>query len=423
MINVLVIGSGGREHAMICSLAASNDIGVLYAVPGNVGISQIAKSYNIQINDHEAIGSFCQEKQIGLVVIGPEQPLSNGLADYLEANNINVFGCSSYTAQLESSKAFSKAICDKQNIKTAAYEVFYNDLDAVSYINLQSEFPIVVKADGLAAGKGVIIASDKGEAIVAVKDIFNGAFGAQKKIIIEEYLEGVEISFFAVSDGNTVKSFGTAGDHKKIGEGETGLNTGGMGAYSPSPFLDDEDECLAEFVTPTIEYLKANNTPFKGVLFCGIMLTDKGPYLLEYNVRFGDPEAQSILTRLKTDFLSICLACSNGALEDIEIEFANKKSITVVLAAKGYPLGYSKGGEIRNLALLSDVKDIKVFHAGTSIDDNKLVASGGRVLNINATGDSFKEAYDLVYRSIGQIDWEDMYYRKDIALKVVNFSI
>ncbi|MBT4989845.1 MAG: phosphoribosylamine--glycine ligase [Rickettsiales bacterium] len=419
-MNVLVIGSGGREHAIVCSLDKSSEIGFLYAIPGNPGINQIAQSCNIAIDNHIAIADFCRESKVGLVVIGPEQPLSNGLADFLSKNNIRVFGCSAYTSQLESSKAFSKAICDKKNIKTAEYEVFYNSTEALSYINQQSKFPIVIKADGLAAGKGVIIANDKSESIAAITDIFNGKFGSQEKIIIEEYLEGIEISFFAVSDGKVVKSLGTAGDHKKVGEGETGLNTGGMGTYSPSPFISSEDEYLEKFVTPIIEYFNQNNTPFKGVLFCGIMLTDEGPYLLEYNVRFGDPEAQSILPRLKTDFLSICLACSNGTLQDVNIEFFNKKSVTVVLAAKGYPLSYNKGTEIKSLELLSKKENVNVFHAGTDTQNGKLVASGGRVLNVNALGNDFKEAFDLAYESVKLVDWEDSYYRKDIALKVIS---
>jgi len=420
MANVLVIGSGGREHAIIWSVSKSNKINQLYAIPGNAGIADIAQCYNLSISDFAGILDFCNSKVIDLVIVGPEQPLSDGLTDFLEQNNIKVFGCSKETSQLESSKAYTKSICDAAGINTAAYQVCHDIDESKAYLTELNQYPIVIKADGLAAGKGVIIAECQLEAFAAVEDIFSGTYGKQDKVVIEEYLEGPEISFFAVSDGTTVKSIGTAGDHKKIGEGDTGLNTGGMGTYSPSPFAQDENQLLNEFALPAIEYLKSKNTPFKGVLFCGIILTDKGPYLLEYNVRFGDPETQSILTRLKTDFLSICLSCANETLSEQSIDFYDCKSITVVLAAKGYPLSYQKGSEIRNLLALSDMEDVNVFHAGTSIADNKLVANGGRVLNINATGTSFKSAYDLVYKAVGKVDWHDMYYRKDIALKVVN---
>jgi len=420
MANVLVIGSGGREHAIIWSVSKSKKLKQLYAIPGNAGIADIAECYNISISDFSGILDFCKSKSIDLVIVGPEQPLSDGLTDFLDQNNIKVFGCSKETSQLESSKAYTKSICDAAGIKTAAYQVCHNIDESKAYLTELNQYPIVIKADGLAAGKGVVIAESKLEAFSAVEDIFSGTYGKQDKVVIEEYLQGPEISFFAVSDGTTVKSLGTAGDHKKIGEGDTGLNTGGMGTYSPSPFAQDENQLLNEFALPAIEYLKSKNTPFKGVLFCGIILTDKGPYLLEYNVRFGDPETQSILTRLKTDFLSICLSCADEKLSDQSIDFYDCKSITVVLAAKGYPLSYQKGSEIRNLLALSNMKDVNVFHAGTSIADNKLVANGGRVLNINATGTSFKSAYDLVYQAVGKVDWRDMYYRKDIALKVVN---
>ncbi|MBL6785677.1 MAG: phosphoribosylamine--glycine ligase [Rickettsiales bacterium] len=420
MANVLVIGSGGREHAMACSLAQSENVDNLFAIPGNPGMAEIAQIFDRKVSDHKEIVSFCFEKNIDLVVIGPEQPLSEGLADILKSNNINVFGCSAFTAQLESSKAFSKAICQEQNIKTADYKVFINLEDSLNYLKSISSFPIVIKADGLAAGKGVIIAHDLEAANKATNDIFSGVYGKQDKIVIEEFLEGVEISFFAVSDGKTVKSLGSAGDHKKVGEGEVGLNTGGMGTYSPSPFIENEDDYLKLFAEPIVEYFYKKQKPFVGILFCGLMLTEKGPYLIEYNVRFGDPEAQSILPRLKSDFFEICNAASNENLDKINIEFFDLKSVTVVLASNGYPLDYPKGTEIRNLSKVKEISNVNVFHAGTKVIENKIVSNGGRVLNINATGQSFLETLNTVYSAVEKIDWSDMYYRKDIAKKVAS---
>lgn len=420
MVNVLIIGQGGREHAIASALVKSQNLGQLFAFPGNAGIAEIAKIPDLKdSNDFDSIASFCRNQKIDLVVIGPEQPLVDGLADFLEHEKIAVFGCVSKAAQLESSKSFTKDLCKSKGIKTAEYKVCFTEQESLDYLESNNKYPIVIKADGLAAGKGVVIAMSAHEADQAIKEIFSGKYSKQSKVVIEEFLEGVEASFFAVSDGKTVRSFGTAGDHKKIGEGETGANTGGMGTYSPSPFVTDEDAILEQFITPTIEYLNEQNIVFKGVLFLGLMLTKDGPYLLEYNVRFGDPETQSILMRLDCDFLDVVLSVANGSLADCEIKFKTDKAITVVLAAKGYPEEYRKNTIISGVGNVSADKNNFVFHAGTKKDGDKLLANGGRVLNVTSIASSYKEAYDKVYSAIEKISWEDCYYRRDIGAKIL----
>jgi phosphoribosylamine---glycine ligase len=359
------------------------------------------------------------------VVIGPEQPLVDGLADSLRNSGIKVFGPSKLAARLEGSKIFTKEICDQYNIPTARYQAFEDIKNAIKYLDVIGA-PCVIKADGIAAGKGVIIAEDKVQAVEAIKEIFEGKFGvAGKKIIIEEFLQGPEVSFFAVCDGKKSLFFATAGDHKKVGEGEVGANTGGMGAYSPSPLVSKsmEEEVMKKIIHPTLKAMNDKGSPFSGILFAGLILTKDGPKLLEYNTRFGDPETQAILPRLKSDLLELMLKVSEGNLNDYQIQFNDEVAISVVLAAKGYPEEYQKNTEIKNLINAENSsKNIIIFHAGTKKQDRKIFANGGRVLAVVALADNFKQARENVYKAIDLIDWQEGFCRKDIGLKVVEPS-
>lgn len=416
-MNLLVLGSGGREHAICWSLAKSSKTKNIYAIPGNAGIAEIAVIANsIKLSDFSAIKLFIKEQNIDLVIIGPEQPLADGITEYLEADNIKVLGCDSYAANLESSKAFTKEICDKANIKTAKYAVFYNAEDAIKHLSAQTQYPQVIKADGLAAGKGVIIAQNYQDAEEAVKDIFSGKFGNNDKLVIEEFLTGIEASFFAISDGKDFKILGSAGDHKRIGDNDKGKNTGGMGAYSPSPFVTKsvEEKIIKDILEPTFNYLKEKGKPYKGIIFAGVMINNETPYLIEYNIRFGDPEAQTILSRIDTDFLEICLAAISGNLANIEIKFKTEKAITLVLSANGYPDSYKKGTEI-NLSKLDNIENVNIFHAGTVKENNKLLSNGGRVLNITAIANSYEESRAKAYQAAELVEWEDKYHRNDIG--------
>ena len=353
-------------------------------------------------------------------MVGPEQPLCDGISDFLEKEGIKVIGCNSYCANLESSKNFTKEICDKQKIPTAKYKTIFNNEEGISYLKEKKQYPIVVKADGLAAGKGVIIAENEKEAINAIKEIFSGKFGENKKIVVEDFLTGVEASVFAISDGKDFKLLSSAGDHKRIGDGDVGLNTGGMGAYSPSPFVtkEVEDKVVKRILEPTFDYFQKLGTPYIGVIFAGLMIDEAGdPFLIEYNIRFGDPETQSILTRLETDFLEILQATASGNLAKQEIKFLNKKSVTLVLAASGYPESYQKGA---NIDLSKITENVEIFYAGIKKNANNLVSNGGRVLNLTATEDSFKEAIKKTYQAAEKVIWVDKYYRTDIASKVSN---
>lgn len=420
MTKILVIGSGGRENAIIYSLLKSNKVSEVFSATSNAKICQITTPSNIDANNHQEILDFCQKKAIDLVIIGPEQPLVDGLVDFLQDGGIAVFGPSKKASRLEGSKIFMKDICAKYNIPTAKYQTFDNPDLAIEFLD-EIDFPSVIKTDGLAAGKGVIISQTKQDAKNTITEIFSGKFGtAGKKIIIEEFLEGVEVSLFAICDGKEAKFLGTAGDHKKIGEGDVGLNTGGMGTYSPSPFIDNnlQQDIMKNIIQPTLDAMNQEDSPFVGILFAGIILTKNGPKLLEFNIRFGDPEAEAILPRLKTDLLDIINATITGKLDDIKIEFSDQKSVCVILASNGYPENYKKGSEISDIEdKLSD--DEIIFHAGTKLENGKILSNGGRVLACVALADDFKLAIDKSYKIVSKVKWSDCYFRRDIGKKLL----
>ena len=421
---ILVIGSGGREHSIIYQLKKSPLLTDIFCLPGNAGIEQIAKCVkDINLSNHQAIISFCYQNQIDLVVVGPEQPLVEGLINDLQAANIKAFGPTKEAAKLESSKIFTKKICDDYKIPTAKYKSFSEKNSAIQYLN-KINIPCVIKADGIAAGKGVIIAFDKNTAIDAITEIFAGKFGvAGNSLIIEEFLEGIEVSFFAICDGINAKFLGTAGDHKKVGEGDIGKNTGGMGTYSPSPFVNEElqNNIMHTIIYPTIKAMNDIGSPFIGILFAGLILTKDGIKLLEFNTRFGDPETQSLLPRLKTDLLQLILDAINNNLSNKPVKFLNKSSICVILASKGYPDKYQKGSEIKNLQIAEkSSKNTIIFHSGTKKINSKITANGGRVLGVVALDNNIKKARDRAYKTIDLIDWPEGFYRKDIALKIIN---
>ena len=419
-MNVLLIGSGGREHALAWKLSQSPKLDRLYAAPGNAGIAAVARIADIDTGNHDAVIAFCREADIGLVVVGPEAPLVAGIADALADASISVFGPSAAAAQLEGSKAFTKELCDEANIPTAAYRHFTDAGEAEAYVRERGA-PLVVKADGLAAGKGVVVAATLDEALDAVAACFEGAFGeAGAEVVIEDCLVGEEASFFAISDGRNAVPLATAQDHKRVGEGDTGPNTGGMGAYSPAPVLTDAlcGEVMATIIRPTVATMAARGTPFKGVLYAGLMITDEGPQLIEYNVRFGDPECQVLMARLESDLLELLYGSAQGDLDAIAPSWSNDAAMTVVMAAKGYPGSYEKGTAIAGIEA-AEATGALVFHAGTALRDDTLVANGGRVLNVTATGPTIAEAQARAYSAVDLIDWPDGFCRRDIGWRAV----
>ena len=421
MKRILVIGSGGREHAICEQFKKSPKLEKLFCLPGNAGIAEIAEIVdNIRIDEHQKIIDFCQAQKIDFVFVGPEQPLVNGLVDDLQKAKIRAFGPSKRAAQLEGSKVFMKKIAIDNQVPTAAYKVFFDKTLALEFAK-KLGFPCVIKADGLAAGKGVIIAQNLKEADEAIGEILLGKFGeAGKQIIIEEFLDGFEASYFVLCDGKNFVPLGFAHDHKKVGENDTGPNTGGMGTFAPSPLVDKkmEEEIIESTIKPTLRGLEKINTPFSGILFAGLMIGSKGPKLLEFNARFGDPETQVILPRIKTDFIDLIEAAIDKKLDQINVEFdETKKLVCVVMCSKGYPEAYQKGAEIKNLEVAAKVSDVKILHAGTAKKDGKIVANGGRVLNIVAEAESFKTARYKAYEAVLKIDWVDGFVRKDIAAK------
>lgn len=420
-MNILLIGSGGREHALAWSLAKSPVLNKLYVSPGNAGIEQVATCVALDVSDHRSIIEFCRFNNVNFVVVGPEAPLVDGLADSLTHAGLRVFGPSKAAAQLEGSKGFTKDMCARANVPTAAYGRFKDADSAKAYAKAQGA-PIVVKADGLAAGKGVVIAMTDAEAEQAIDNCFSGSFGAAgAEVVIEEFMEGEEASLFVLSDGTNALALATAQDHKRAFDGDTGPNTGGMGAYSPAPVMSEEmtERVMSEIIRPTIADMKAQGCPFHGVLYAGLMITKDGPKLIEYNVRFGDPECQVMVMRLRTDILPILLGCAEGTLDLVDAEWHSEPAVTVVMASEGYPGSYEKLTEIKGLEAATEDPDVEIFHAGTVKDGDRLLSNGGRVLNITARAPSVSEARKKAYAVIERIDWPEGFYRTDIGWRAV----
>ncbi|PBC24022.1 MULTISPECIES: phosphoribosylamine--glycine ligase [unclassified Mesorhizobium] len=419
-MNVLLLGSGGREHALAWKIAASPLLTKLYAAPGNPGIGAEAELVKLDITDHAAVTAYCREKKIDLVVVGPEGPLVAGIADDLRAENIRVFGPSKAAARLEGSKGFTKDLCARYDIPTAAYGRFNDLASAKAYVE-KTGAPIVIKADGLAAGKGVTVAMTLDEARAALDACFEGSFGvAGAEVVIEEFMTGEEASFFCLCDGTTALPFGTAQDHKRVGDGDVGPNTGGMGAYSPAPVMTPQmvERTMREIIEPTMRGMAELGAPFAGILFAGLMITDKGPKLIEYNTRFGDPECQVLMMRLKDDLLVLLNAAVDGQLAHTSIRWRDETALTVVMAARGYPGTPEKGSVIRGVEQAAG-EGVQIFHAGTAINGGALVANGGRVLNVTATGATVGEAQARAYAALGRIDWPDGFCRRDIGWQAV----
>jgi len=420
-MNVLLIGGGGREHALAWKLRQSPRLEALYCCPGNSGILAIAKPSLADASDHAKVAAFCREAKIQLVVVGPETPLVDGLADDLRRAGFAVFGPSGAAARLEASKSFTKAICAERSIPTARYVHFTNADDALVYARAHGA-PLVVKADGLAAGKGVAICETFSAAEEAISACFSGAFGAAgSSVVIEEKLIGEEASFFAISDGKRAVPLASAKDYKRAYDGDLGPNTGGMGCISPAPMMTEalSERVMGEIVTPTLDAMRDRGTPFQGVLYAGLMITAEGPKLIEYNVRFGDPECQVLMLRLQSDLLTLLLAAAQGDLSGVDLAWSDKTAVTVVMAAKGYPGDYEKGSVIRGLKEAGETDGVTVFHAGTKAGPNdEVVAHGGRVLNVSAVGRDVTEARSRAYSAVGKIDWPGGFCRSDIGLRL-----
>ena len=420
-MKIAILGSGGREHALTFSISKSNKVKKIYCIPGNAGTSLLAENISIDINNFETVYEFLKKNNIDLVVVGPEDPLVNGIVDYLEKLNIKVFGPNKVASQLEGSKIFTKNLCKKYNIPTAEFGVFKNAEESYNYID-NAKHPLVIKADNLAAGKGVYICREKKESYLAVKEIFDGKFGTAKNILFEDFLEGEEMSYFIVSDGKTFKYFGSAQDHKRVREGDKGKNTGGMGAYSPSRLFNKELEqkILEKIIKPTLKGINDLGTKYKGFLYAGLMIVKDEPFLIEYNVRMGDPECQTILPTLDTDIIKIFQSCINEKLDEIEIKWINKKSLCVVLCSNGYPDKYEKNIIINNFEKLNMDENNYLFHAGTEIKDNKIYAVGGRVLNFISLSNTYSEAKKNIHENLKKLNWKKGFFRKDIGYKVIN---
>ena len=420
-MNLAVIGSGGREHAICYKLKQSPKVKKLICIPGNAGTQKIAENIKEDISDFKALHKIIKKKNIDLVVIGPEQPLVEGLVDYLAEKRIRVFGPDKFASQLEGSKGFMKKLCKKNNIPTANFEIFDNFNDASNFIK-KNGIPIVVKADGLAAGKGVTICTSIDEALKNTKDILEGKFKSSKKVVLEEFLEGEELSYFVIVDENSYYFFGSAQDHKKVGEGDTGPNTGGMGAYSPAPLLTKqlEEKIKKKIIEPTIKAMKIFGHPYKGFLYAGLMIHKNEPYLIEYNIRMGDPECQALMMRLETDLLEIIDHATKNNLNNLQINWSKKNSITIVLCAKGYPAKYIKDSEIKNLSNILADENNQIFHAGTYEKNSKIYSCGGRVLNATSSSNSLIKARNKSLSNLNKINWVDGFFRKDIGWKAIN---
>ncbi len=420
-VNVLILGGGGREHALAWAIAKSPDCGKLFCAPGNAGIAAVAECVRMDIEDGKAVADFCKLMGVGFVVIGPEAPLAAGVADVLAAEGIPAFGPGAEAARLEASKSFTKEVCDACGAPTAAWARF-SDAEAASAYVRERGAPIVVKADGLAAGKGVVVAETVEQALAAVESMFGGSHGsAGAEVVIEDFMAGEEASLFVLCDGENVLALPSAQDHKRAYDGDTGPNTGGMGAYSPAPVLTDDVErrAMDEIVRPVIAEMAKRGTPYRGVLYAGLMIEDGTPRLVEFNVRFGDPECQVLMLRLASDILPALRACAAGKLGEVGLDWTDGSAITVVMAARGYPGSYEKGTPIANLDAAAAVDGVEVFHAGTSSDGETTRATGGRVLNVSASGATLREARDRAYRAVGVIDWPGGFNRTDIGWRAL----
>ena len=419
-MKVGVIGSGGREHAICLGLKNSSKIEKIYCFPGNAGTSEIAENVILNLDNFESIKNFILDNQIDMIVIGPEKPLVDGLVDFLESFNINVFGPNKIASQLEGSKIFTKQICQKYNIPTAKFGIFQNKESAKSFLE-NTKYPTVIKADNLASGKGVYICNSYKEANTAINEIFDGKFGLANNLLIEEFLQGEEMSYFIISDGINFKNFGTAQDHKRVLEGDKGKNTGGMGAYSPSRLISEEMESkiINKIIKPTLKGLADLGAKYKGFLYAGLMIVDNEPFLIEYNVRMGDPECQTILPKLKTDLSEVFLACCNESLDKINLDWLNKKSLCVVVCSNGYPDEFKKNIKIENLKSINLQSQNFLFHAGTTIKDNDVYAVGGRVLNFVSLSNNFGDAKINITKNLDRLNWSGGFYRKDIGYKVI----
>jgi len=420
-MNILLLGSGGREHALAWKIAASPLVTKLWCAPGNAGIAREAECVALDITDHAAVIAFCKASKVDFVVVGPDAPIAAGIVDDLNAAGFKAFGPTKAAGQLESSKNFTKALCRANHIPTAAYEHFADADQAKAYIRKQGA-PIVIKADGLAAGKGVVVAMTEAEALAAIDMMFGGGFGdAGAEVVIEEFMQGEEASFFALCDGEHALPLATAQDHKRAFDGDKGLNTGGMGAYSPAPVMT-EAMCagvMDEMIYPTLRALSAMGSPYKGVLFAGIMVTAQGPKLIEYNARFGDPECQVLMLRMMSDILPALIACADGQLKNFSLRWYDDVALTVIMATKGYPGDYGKGSVIEGLEDAAKVEGVEIFHAGTKVDGDKILANGGRVLNVCASGKTIAEAQRRAYEAVDRIQWPDGFCRRDIGWQAV----
>ena len=420
-MNILILGGGGREHALAWAVKQNPKCDRLIVAPGNAGIAMLAECADLDILDGAAVVTFAEENAVDFVIVGPEAPLAAGVADALRAAGVPVFGPSGAAARLEASKAFTKEICDACGAPTAGYARFTDHAAAEAYLRKEGA-PIVIKADGLAAGKGVIVAMTLEEALEGLDEIFGGAFGeAGAEVVIEEFMEGEEASLFVLCDGKDVLAIGTAQDHKRVGDGDTGPNTGGMGAYSPAPVLSDAvlAQAMDEIVKPTVAEMARRGTPFQGVLYAGLMIRDGRARLVEYNVRFGDPECQVLMMRLGAQAFDLIHACAEGRLADCRVNWAEDHALTVVMAANGYPGSHAKGSQIRGLEELPEDASHMVFHAGTAARDGSIVASGGRVLNVTARGESLREAHEKAYAMVDAIDWPGGFCRRDIGWRAL----
>ena len=418
---ICIIGSGGREHAICKTISLSSKISKIYCVPGNAGTQLLAENIELDIDDFEKVLKFLIKAKVDLVIVGPEKPLVNGIVDYLEKNNVKVFGPRKIPSQLEGSKTFTKNICKKYNIPTANFGIFEKKKNTLNFLK-NSKFPIVIKADGLAAGKGVYISKNFSEAEEAVNEIFGGKFGKAKKILVEEFLNGEEMSFFIVCDGKNFKLFKTAQDHKRVFEGDEGKNTGGMGAYSPSGLINKtlESKIIEKIILPTLKAIEEMGEKYKGFLYAGLMILDNEPFLIEYNVRMGDPECQTILPLLKTDLIDICNACCDENLKNLNIEWKEEKSLCIVLCSRGYPEKFTNNIKIDNLNKLQLSNNDFIFHAGTKEEKNEILSNGGRVLNFVSLSSSFKSSRERAIKLINQLNWKNGFFRKDIGFKIID---